>query len=63
MGISKKKQHTHKNWVIKKTCTKLFYLSGDDVDIAQSPDKLTKSSTKILSMHLYTLQIRDFGVC
>ena len=39
MGIRKKKHTLMGN---QKTCTKLFYLPGDDVDITECPDKLTK---------------------
>ena len=30
----------------QKTCTKLFYLPGDDVDITECPDRLTKKFNK-----------------
>ena len=54
MGIIKKNTHTQMGTVIKKTCAELFYLLGDDVDITQCPDNLTKSLTKSRSMRLYT---------
>ena len=43
MGIRKKKHTLMGN---QKTCTKLFYLPGDDVDITECPDKLTKKFNK-----------------
>ena len=56
MGI-RKETHTHTQMGNQKTCTKVFYLPGVDVDITQWPDKLTKSSTKSRYMRLYTIQI------